>query len=499
MSQSEFKKRLKVLMNKQENQVCSDCPERQPRWASLIVPPPGSPPGALPIGAFCCLECSGSHRRLGVHISFVRSITLDSWKEKEVLAMENGGNQKVNAIFEANINVSKPTASASGPVRERFIRDKYERRKYYNAAVLQNYQGNESSSEDESDDDVPKKSVVRAPSEAARLRALARKQRGKTSSTQSSPSKVSKAVKKRTTAAAPPAPAANIDLLDFGLPPSIADPGPPPNPPSASPSPTLDMFKNMNFNHNTGAIDHTSNSNNNQISSAPPPPNNSQNGGKPKISSDDILAMFNTAPAPTNNMGFHPYAANNNGMMNNNGMGANQSNNMGGMNNMNANLMMMNQQMQSNLYSGVNNNNMNNNNMNPRNGTMNSSNMMQTQQNSNSNFNLFQGMQNNNNNNMMQNSMPMGAHTRNIASTSNDIGNMMMQQNQQQDFGMNSFAPMGGTPSNLTVMGGNNWNSCNSKEENEFGDFMGGTGSEGGVAGAGNPQMNQFASFGSFR
>lgn len=69
-------------MIKQENQVCSDCPERQPRWASLIVPPPGSPPGSLAMGALCCLECSGSHRRLGVHISFVRSITLDSCKFK---------------------------------------------------------------------------------------------------------------------------------------------------------------------------------------------------------------------------------------------------------------------------------------------------------------------------------------------------------------------------------------------------------------------------------
>jgi Putative GTPase activating protein for Arf len=63
-----------------ENQVCSDCPERQPRWASLIVPPPGAPPGTPQMGAFCCLECSGSHRRLGVHISFVRSINLDSCK-----------------------------------------------------------------------------------------------------------------------------------------------------------------------------------------------------------------------------------------------------------------------------------------------------------------------------------------------------------------------------------------------------------------------------------
>ena len=78
MSQAEYKKRLKALMAKPENQVCSDCPERQPRWASLIVPPPGSPAGSLAMGAFTCLECSGSHRRLGVHIAFVRSITLDS-------------------------------------------------------------------------------------------------------------------------------------------------------------------------------------------------------------------------------------------------------------------------------------------------------------------------------------------------------------------------------------------------------------------------------------
>ena len=78
--QKAMKKRLKALMNLPENQVCSDCNERQPRWASLIVPPPGAPPESLAIGAFCCLECSGSHRRLGVHISFVRSINLDSCK-----------------------------------------------------------------------------------------------------------------------------------------------------------------------------------------------------------------------------------------------------------------------------------------------------------------------------------------------------------------------------------------------------------------------------------
>ena len=47
--------------------------------------------------------------------------------------MENGGNKKVNLIFEANLNnnTTKPSNTASGPVRERFIRDKYERRKFY--------------------------------------------------------------------------------------------------------------------------------------------------------------------------------------------------------------------------------------------------------------------------------------------------------------------------------------------------------------------------------
>eukprot|EP00522_Entomoneis_paludosa_P006387 CAMPEP_0172451980 /NCGR_PEP_ID=MMETSP1065-20121228/9771_1 /TAXON_ID=265537 /ORGANISM="Amphiprora paludosa, Strain CCMP125" /LENGTH=493 /DNA_ID=CAMNT_0013203951 /DNA_START=234 /DNA_END=1715 /DNA_ORIENTATION=+ len=134
--QKAMKKRLKVLMSLPENQVCSDCTERQPRWASLIVPPPGAPPDSLAIGAFCCLECSGSHRRLGVHISFVRSINLDSWKEKEVLAMENGGNSKVNMIFEARLNSPKPSNQADLNTRERFIRDKYERRKFYDSSAF---------------------------------------------------------------------------------------------------------------------------------------------------------------------------------------------------------------------------------------------------------------------------------------------------------------------------------------------------------------------------
>jgi hypothetical protein len=50
--------------------------------------------------------------------------------------MENGGNQKVNAIFEAHLSVEKPTNHADLQTRERYVRDKYERRKFYDPAAF---------------------------------------------------------------------------------------------------------------------------------------------------------------------------------------------------------------------------------------------------------------------------------------------------------------------------------------------------------------------------
>jgi len=63
---------------------------KSPQWASVSF------------GTLFCLECSGVHRSLGVHISFVRSIAMDSWTDPQLDLMKSGGNKKVANYLSAN-------------------------------------------------------------------------------------------------------------------------------------------------------------------------------------------------------------------------------------------------------------------------------------------------------------------------------------------------------------------------------------------------------------
>uniref|UniRef100_A0A670JVB7 ArfGAP with SH3 domain, ankyrin repeat and PH domain 1 n=1 Tax=Podarcis muralis TaxID=64176 RepID=A0A670JVB7_PODMU len=97
------------------NDVCCDCGSPDPTWLSTNL------------GILTCIECSGIHREMGVHISRIQSIELDKLGTSELLLAKNIGNNSFNEIMEGNLPSPspKPTPSSDMTARKEFITAKY--------------------------------------------------------------------------------------------------------------------------------------------------------------------------------------------------------------------------------------------------------------------------------------------------------------------------------------------------------------------------------------
>ncbi|CAF3930784.1 unnamed protein product [Rotaria sp. Silwood1] len=115
--QEKYQMILSQMLKEEDNKYCVDCDTKSPRWASWNI------------GVFICIRCAGFHRNLGVHISKVKSVNLDSWTGEQIASMQAMGNSRARAVYEANLpdGFRRPQADST---LESFIRAKYEQRKW---------------------------------------------------------------------------------------------------------------------------------------------------------------------------------------------------------------------------------------------------------------------------------------------------------------------------------------------------------------------------------
>ncbi|KAJ6463959.1 hypothetical protein C8R45DRAFT_1024739 [Mycena sanguinolenta] len=110
------------------NDVCADCKVKNPRWASHSL------------GIFICVSCASVHRKIGTHVSKVKSLTMDSWTKEQTENMKNNGNIKSNLFYNPNETRHPPPPNLMDGERdsemEQYIRSKYEYKSFVDRSAV---------------------------------------------------------------------------------------------------------------------------------------------------------------------------------------------------------------------------------------------------------------------------------------------------------------------------------------------------------------------------
>lgn len=125
------KKALSALLRDSDNSNCADCKtQSHPRWASWSL------------GVFICIKCAGVHRSLGTHVSKVKSVDLDTWKEEHLeMLVKMKNNINANSYYECNLdpkikeNLEKTLLDSNK--LQTFIRTKYQSKKWIGNTIPQ--------------------------------------------------------------------------------------------------------------------------------------------------------------------------------------------------------------------------------------------------------------------------------------------------------------------------------------------------------------------------
>ena len=112
---------IEQLLKKPENKLCADCKRKSPSWASINL------------GVFVCINCSGCHREIGVHVTKIKSVNLDVWAEDTLKYFQKINNEIANEYWEYKLKKFDFKSIQNDNYKLiKFIRDKYEFNKCIN-------------------------------------------------------------------------------------------------------------------------------------------------------------------------------------------------------------------------------------------------------------------------------------------------------------------------------------------------------------------------------